>query len=116
MQPGRALRLNGFEARREAGRTSTYLTPPVERSYVPANPPLDQMLNDWKQAEERARNAEVLLYRAYADFLSGRGPAPAEEQKEEAARFREEARRAYQAAMAAVSRVLDEADKRSRGW
>ena len=83
---------------------------------MPGEPPIAQMLQDWKQAEERARNAEVLVYRAYRDFMSGKGAGPSDQLRADASKLRQQARAAYQAAMSAVDRVLDEADKRSRGF
>ena len=81
---------------------------------MPDEPRIDQLLKDWKEAERRAREAELALYRAYADFTTGKGPGPSDDQKQQAASLRAQARQAYQQAMAAVDRVLDEADKRSR--
>jgi hypothetical protein len=75
---------------------------------------IEQLLQDWKQAERRAREAELLLYRAYADFTTGKGPAPTEAMKQEATQLRSRARETYNAAMAAVDRVLDEAGRRAR--
>lgn len=76
--------------------------------------PLEQLLAEWKDAEQRARNAEVALYRAYVDFTASRGPAPSEEDRRTAASLRTEARARYDTAMAAVDEVLSRADERSR--
>lgn len=76
--------------------------------------PLEQLLADWKEAETRARDAEVALYRTYVEFASGRGSPPSEEQRETAAAIRAEARAKYDKAMAAVDQVLAKADERSR--
>ena len=78
--------------------------------------PLDQLLAEWKQAGERAREAEVALYRAYVDFASGDGPAPSEAQRETATTLRAEARAKYKRAMTAVDQILADADERSRRW
>lgn len=76
--------------------------------------PLEQLLADWKDAETRARDAEVALYRTYVEFTSARGSPPSQEQRQTAAALRAEARAKYDAAMAAVDQVLTEADERSR--
>jgi hypothetical protein len=83
---------------------------------MPGESPIEHMLREWKEAEQRAREAELLLYRAYADFASGKGPGPSEQEKVQATELRLLARAAYQTAMAAVDRVLDEADRKSRGF
>lgn len=78
--------------------------------------PLEQLLAEWKEAEERARKAELALYACYLDFTSGRGPPPSEEQRRAAASLRAEARARYDAAMAAVDEVLARAAERSSRW
>lgn len=83
---------------------------------MPAESRIEQLLKIWKEAERRARNAELSLYRAYADFTADAGPGPSEELKDEAIALRAKARQAYQAAMAEVDHVLEEADKRTRGF
>jgi hypothetical protein len=77
---------------------------------------VEQLLAEWKQAEERACEAEVALYRAYVDFASGDGPAPCEAQRKTAATLRAEARDKYKRAMTAVDQILADADERSRRW
>ena len=70
-----------------------------------ARPP-EQLLTEWKQAEQCARDAEVALYRAYLDFASGRGPDPSDEQRRTALSLRTEASAKFDALMGAVDEIL----------
>lgn len=78
--------------------------------------PLESLWAEWKEAEVRARNAELALYRCYLDFTSERGPPPSEDQRRTALSLRAEARARYGAAMAAADEFLARADERSRAW
>ena len=81
---------------------------------MPSESRIEQLLRRWKEAEQAAREAELLLYRGYADSAAGKGPGPTDRMKEDATALRSLARSSYHAAMAEVDRILDEADKRTR--
>ena len=78
--------------------------------------PLEQLLTEWKQAEECARDAEVELYRAYLDFASVRGPPPSEEQRRTVISFRTEASARYDALMATLDEVMARLDALIDRW
>jgi hypothetical protein len=80
---------------------------------MPAESRFDRQLHAWKEAEQRAREAELLLYCGYSDFVTGKGPQPPEHLEREAASLRAHARVCYREAMAAVDRVLADADRRA---
>lgn len=77
---------------------------------------LRRLFADWMEAEQRARNAEVALYRAYVDAVTPGGLLPSREQRLLASSMRAEARAKYAATMTAVDKVLADADERSCRW
>ncbi|HEY0822218.1 MAG TPA: hypothetical protein VGD76_00400 [Ramlibacter sp.] len=73
-----------------------------------------ELIERWKLAESRARNAEIALHRALVDYLMGSVAEPAAELQCKARVLRETANACHQAAMAAVDRALATAERLSR--
>ena len=68
------------------------------------------LLDQWKLAETRAREAELALHFAFLEFLQASGTEPPAEQQQQARALRSDASMKYSVAMAAVDRELDRAD------
>jgi hypothetical protein len=61
---------------------------------------------EWRAAETRAREAELVLFRAYLDHARGNGASPSPELEASAKALREECSRKFDAAMSGVDTAL----------